>query len=117
RELRVVLGLAADRPDAPELHEQAARPPVVVVEAPGDADLAREMAVAAAVCLPSFSEGFGLPALEAMACGTPVVVSNGGALPEVVGDAGVVCSPEPEAIAQGLRRAFADPGLGERGRA
>ena len=40
--------------------------------------------------LPSLYEGFGFPALEAMACGTPVVVSNGGALPEVVGDAAIV---------------------------
>lgn len=40
--------------------------------------------------LPSFEEGFGLPALEAMACGTPVLVSNGGALCEVVGNAGLV---------------------------
>ncbi|MCC6501155.1 MAG: glycosyltransferase family 4 protein [Anaerolineales bacterium] len=40
--------------------------------------------------LPSFDEGFGLPALEAMACGTPVVVSNGGALPEVAGEAGFI---------------------------
>ncbi len=40
--------------------------------------------------LPSFDEGFGLPVLEAMACGTPVIASNGGALPEVVGDAGMI---------------------------
>jgi glycosyltransferase involved in cell wall biosynthesis len=40
--------------------------------------------------LPSLDEGFGLPALEAMACGTPVVVSDGGALPEVVGEAGKI---------------------------
>jgi len=40
--------------------------------------------------LPSLDEGFGLPALEAMACGTPVVVSDGGALPEIVGDAGMI---------------------------
>jgi glycosyltransferase involved in cell wall biosynthesis len=117
RELRAVLGLAADRPDAHELHARAAGPPVVVVDAPTDADLAREMASAAVFCLPSFSEGFGLPALEAMACGTPVVVGDGGALPEVVGDAGIVCAPDPDAIAGGLRRALADPTLGERGRA
>ena len=40
--------------------------------------------------LPSLDEGFGLPALEAMACGTPVIVSDGGALPEVVGDAALI---------------------------
>lgn len=42
----------------------------------------------------SLYEGFGLPALEAMACGTPVVVSDRGALPEVVGDAGLLFDPE-----------------------
>jgi glycosyltransferase involved in cell wall biosynthesis len=40
--------------------------------------------------LPSFDEGFGLPALEAMACGTPVVASDGGALSETIGDAGLI---------------------------
>lgn len=42
---------------------------------------------------PSFYEGFGLPPLEAMACGTPVIASNGGALPEVVGSGGVLLPP------------------------
>ncbi len=52
---------------------------------------------ALAVCVPSLAEGFGLPALEAMACGTPVVVSRAGALPEVCGDAAVYVEPTSEA--------------------
>jgi glycosyltransferase involved in cell wall biosynthesis len=48
---------------------------------------------ASLLAIPSLWEGFGLPALEAMACGTPVVASDRGALPEVVGDAGVLVDP------------------------
>lgn len=58
---------------------------------------------AVAVVLPSRSEGFGLPALEAMARGRPVVASNAGALPEVVGDAGLLVAPGgADALADGL---------------
>lgn len=58
---------------------------------------------AEALLLPSFSEGFGLPPLEAMACGTPCIVSNRGSLPEVVGDAGTVVNIEtPEPLAHAM---------------
>jgi glycosyltransferase involved in cell wall biosynthesis len=43
--------------------------------------------------LPSITEGFGLPVLEAMHCGCPVITSNGGALPEIAGDAAILCDP------------------------
>jgi glycosyltransferase involved in cell wall biosynthesis len=49
---------------------------------------------ASLVAMPSLAEGFGLPPLEAMACGTPVVVGNTSAMPEVVGDAGLLINPE-----------------------
>ncbi len=54
--------------------------------------------------LPSFDEGFGLPALEAMACGAPVLVSNSGALPETVADAGLMFEPSDSAALASLMR-------------
>jgi glycosyltransferase involved in cell wall biosynthesis len=52
-----------------------------------------------------------------MACGAPTVVSSGGSLPEVVGDAGLVVAPEPAPIAAGLARILSDPALAARLRA
>jgi glycosyltransferase involved in cell wall biosynthesis len=61
---------------------------------------------------PSLYEGFGLPPLEAMACGTPVVTSNNTSLPEVVGDAAILVEPEDsESIADGIRRLLSSESL------
>jgi glycosyltransferase involved in cell wall biosynthesis len=76
-----------------------------------DATLAGLMAGADAFCLPSLLESFGLTALEALASGAPVVVSDRGALPEVVGDAALIAEPSAEALAAALERVLTDHAL------
>ena len=59
---------------------------------------------ASVLVLPSFNEGFGLPVLEAMTVGVPVIASNRGALPEVLGDAGMLIDPDdPDSLTAGAR--------------
>jgi glycosyltransferase involved in cell wall biosynthesis len=80
-----------------------------------DADLAGLYSAASVLAMPSFYEGFGLPALEAMSCGTPVVVANRASLPEVVGEAGLLIDPEaPEHIAEALKQVLTDESERER---
>jgi glycosyltransferase involved in cell wall biosynthesis len=62
----------------------------------------------------SLHEGFGLTALEAMACGVPVIASNLTSLPEVVGDAGLLVEPLPEAVAASIIAVASDPALATR---
>lgn len=85
---------------------------VVFVDYVHDADLPLLYNMAEVFAYPSLYEGFGLPAAEAMACGTPTLVSTDGALAEVVGDAALVVDPQsPESIASGLQRLIEDDAL------
>ena len=80
-----------------------------------DHDVAALVAGALALTYPSRYEGFGLPVLEAMACGTPVLSSSVSAIPEVAGDAATLVDPsDPEALADGLRRIVEDGALRSR---
>ena len=69
------------------------------------------MRSAAVVVVPSLYEGFGLPALEGMACGRPVVAARAGALPEVCGDAALLVEPDAQGLADGISSALHDVGL------
>jgi glycosyltransferase involved in cell wall biosynthesis len=99
-------------------------PAVRCVRGISDDELAGLYAEAEVAVVPSLYEGFSLPAIEAMACGVPLVATTGGALPEVVGSDGetalLVTPDDPEALAVGIRRVLDDPALaehlGERGR-
>jgi glycosyltransferase involved in cell wall biosynthesis len=64
--------------------------------------------------LPSLYEGFGLPPLEAMACGCPAIVSDRGALPETAGPAAIVTAPDPSRVASAVRQVITDPALRQR---
>jgi glycosyltransferase involved in cell wall biosynthesis len=78
----------------------------------GDEELVRHYARASLAVVPSVYEGFGLPAGEAMACAVPVISTTGGALPEVVGDAGILVPPaDPAALAAALVELLSRPEL------
>lgn len=77
-----------------------------------DQDLVRIYNIATALIMPSIYEGFGLPVLEALASGCPVITSKGGSLPEVAGDAVLYVDHESEkSIADGIERIFSESKL------
>jgi glycosyltransferase involved in cell wall biosynthesis len=120
RELQVVVigrpqpGGRVDRTIA----ELGLGPVVRCVTGVSDDELAGLYAEAQVAVVPSLYEGFSLPAIEAMACGVPLVATTGGAIPEVVGASGstalLVPPGDAEALAGAMRRVLDDPDLARR---
>jgi glycosyltransferase involved in cell wall biosynthesis len=92
-----------------------ARARVQLIGRVADEDLPKWYSACTAFCYPSLYEGFGLPVLEAMACGAPVITSNVTSLPEVVGDAGLIVAPtDTQALTAALAQVLEDVGLRRR---
>jgi glycosyltransferase involved in cell wall biosynthesis len=114
----VVVGAPGWGPDpAARVHALGLDGTVRFVGAVPDTDLPVLYGGALAFAFPSLWEGFGLPALEAMAAGAPVIASNRGALPEVTGGAALLTEPAVEPLADALGELLADPATRERLRA
>jgi glycosyltransferase involved in cell wall biosynthesis len=116
RDLRLVMAGGRRGPewDATIRHAQAVGvgDALVDVGEVTDAELRFLYGLCEAFVFPSLYEGFGLPVLEAMACGAPVVASDRSSLPEVVGDAGLLVDPcDVSAMAEAIRRLEREPGL------
>ncbi|MBO1331498.1 glycosyltransferase [Streptomyces sp. VRA16 Mangrove soil] len=108
--LPVRLVVAGEGPLRARLEQRARRLPVTFLGHVADRAELAALQAAADVCLaPGPAETFGLAALEALACGTPVVVSGSSALPEVVGAAGAVAGDSGPAFAEAVREVLARP--------
>ena len=94
------------------LEQSPARDAVIIPGYVPDSDLPGVYSGAQALVLPSLYEGFGLPVLEAMACGTPVVCSNAASIPEIGGDAALYFDPvSMEAVVAAITRVLCDVSL------
>jgi alpha-1,6-mannosyltransferase len=112
RGVRASLVVAGDGPLRAALtrRARAERLPAVFLGYVGDREVVADLQAAADLCLaPGPAETFGLSALEALACGTPVVASASSALPEVVGDAGAAALDTPEDFADAVQNLLARP--------
>jgi len=106
----VVIGQLREGPTSRKLADLGLAGRVIFVNDLTDDEVAEHYAEATICVTPSLYEGFGLPAAEAMSCGAPVVVTDGGALPEVVGDAGVVVPKgDSAALTEAISALLDDP--------
>ncbi len=109
KDVRLVLSGEPDPQIAKEIARLGLEDYVAFKDLSTDGTLAEVYRGAVAFLFPSLYEGFGLPPLEAMACGVPVLTSNVCSLPEVVGDAAVLVHPQDvEEIADGIKRLVQD---------
>lgn len=112
RDVRLLLAGTADAETCGLIGRLRLGGAVQFVDAPQDERLAAVYRGALALLFPSLYEGFGLPPLEALACGVPVLTSTVCSLPEVVGDAGILVDPRSiESISAGIRRLVEDTEL------
>ncbi len=112
KDVRLVLSGEPDREITEEIDRLGLLGDVVFHELSADEPLSEAYRGAVAFVFPSLYEGFGLPPLEAMACGVPVLTSKVCSLPEVVGDAALLVNPiDVEEVADAIKRLVQDPPL------
>lgn len=113
-QLHVIGRLQPDGRNAKLLHELQLQDCVHFKSGLSETQLVDEYARASVAVCPSLYEGFGLPAAEAMSCGTPLVSSDGGALKEVVGDGGIlVPAGDSRALAAAVLQVLEDPNIAQ----